>query len=642
MILYFENADKLNKGIAELADELGIKIGEKDAADVCVTVTETAEDALSVSLKGKEASISYGGHVIRFYRALGLLCEALADGKTEFDKKETPSFKTNGSMFDVARNMVMRPDFVKAVLRKQAIMGMNFFMLYLEDVFEVPEYPYFGHMRGRYSKDEIRDMDAYAQIFGIELVPAIQCLGHIAQGIKWEAMAELRDTHDTMMVGREKVYDFIDKMMASIADSFSTKRLHLGMDESNTMGGGRYREQNEPRPQFELFCEHLGRVQKLAKKYGFETMVWSDMFFFMVTKRHYSSKAVFDEEMLKLVPRDTNLVYWKYCVFDPEENEKILKLHYKLSDNVIYAGGIQTWLGAVPLYDVTVKSTRHALTACMNNGVKEVMATIWCNGGESCMVTALYGLMIYAEMDYNNGYDENSIKKRFKFVCGVDADDIIDLEKMNHPNGMVGNGDVALDEDYVNTSKYLLYNDPLIGLMDKNIEGIDVRSYYENLEQEFKNKGTETGLFAPAFKFLKAMLHTLVLKADYGIRLKAAYEARDMAALDVLYEDAKELESRYDNLRKIARDFYLYYNKPFGQEVVDMRLGTMCTRFETVRYHIDKLREDSSYRISELEEERMYLIAPEDADRVTLMEYDFGRFYSASQVFSLFYDFMIG
>ena len=149
-------------------------------------------------------------------------------------------------------------------------------------------------------------------------------------------------------------------------------------------------------------------------------------------------------------------------------------------------------------------------------------------------------------------------------------------------------------------------------------------------------------MFAPAFQFLKTMLWTLTLKADYGIRLKAAYECRDMEALSVLYEDAKELEERYDTLRKTAREFYHYYNKPFGYEVVDMRLGTIKTRFETVRYHIDKLREDASYRISELEEDRLYLIAPEDADRVTLMEYDFGRFYSASQVFSLFYDFMIG
>ena len=58
----------------------------------------------------------------------------------------------------------------------------------------------------------------------------------------------------------------------------------------------------------------------------------------------------------------------------------------------------------------------------MRNGIKEVMATIWCDGGESCLIFALYGLMLYAEMDYNGTYDEKSLKNRFKFICDVDAD----------------------------------------------------------------------------------------------------------------------------------------------------------------------------------------------------------------------------
>lgn len=641
MKLYFEYADKFARGIAELAPELGIEITSKENADVVVSVIEKDEDGVEVNLNNNKAEIHYGSQTIRFYRGLGLLCEALAKGEKKFSKKENPKFITNGSMFDVARNMVMKPEILKAIFRKQAIMGLNFFLFYLEDVFEVPEYPYFGHMRGRYTKEEMRDIDAYAQIFGIEVVPAIQCLGHISMGIQWEAMANLRDTHDTLMVGREEVYDFIDKMMASIADCFKSKRLHIGMDEAHNVGHGRYKETNEIRPQFELFCEHLERVKEIAEKYKFDLMVWSDMFFFMVTKKHYSSKAVFDEAKLSLVPKDVQLVYWKYCVFDPEENEKILKLHYKLGDNVAYAGGIQTWLGPVPLYDISIFSAKAALDACIRNGVKEVMATAWCNGGDSAMIFALYGLMIYAEMDYNGSYDEKTIKERFKFICGVDADDIINLERMNFPGGKV-NYDRPVPEDYVKTSKCLIYNDPMIGLMDKHIEGIDTRTYYENLYEELKDRGTEEGLFGPAFKFVKTFLWVLILKADYGIRLKKAYETKDMKAIDELYKDAEELQKRYDEFRKVAREFYLYYNKSFGYEVVDMHLATMSTRFETVRYYLDKFKADTNYRIEELEQERKYLIAPGDDERVTLMEYDFGRFFSACTVFNLFDDFFIG
>lgn len=641
MKLHFINAEALMQGILELAPEFNIEICDKDDASVIVTVTEEIEDCVEVNLDNGVASISYGGQKIRFFRGLGLLCEALAKGEKKLSKKENPNFRTNGPMFDMARNMVMKPDILKTIFRKQAIMGLNFFIIYLEDLFEVPEYPYFGHMRGRYSKEELRDLDKYAQLFGIELVPSIQCLGHLSRGIQWEAMANLRDTHDTLMVGRDAVYTFIDRMMASIADCFTTKRLDIGMDEAHNMGHGRYKETNEPRPQFELFCEHLEKVIEIADRYNFKTIISSDMIFYMVTQRHYSSKAVFDEAKLSLVPKNVQLMYWKYCIFEPEEFKAVLNMHYKFGNDVIYAGGIQTWLGPVPLYDVTIKSAKVALETCISTKVDEVVATVWGDGRDGTLIFALYGLMLYAEMDYNGFYDEKTIKERFKFICGADADDIIDLERMNFPCGRV-NYDKPVREDYVKTSKYLIYNDPMIGLMDKNIEGIDTRTFYANLYEEFKNRGTDEGLFAPAFKYIKAMLWVLILKADYGIRLKKAYETKDMKAIDELYQDAIELENRYDAFRKAAREFYLYYNKSFGFEVLDMRLGTMAKRFETVRYHLDKFKADTNYRIEELEQERKYLIAPGDDDRVTLMEYDFGRFFSASKVFDAFDDFYIG
>ncbi len=642
MKLYFKGAEQFAEGIGELAEELGYIVASEHEADISVSVCQVETDDVEVTLENSRAIISYGNMPIRFFRGLGLLCEALHEGKTSFSKKESPRFISNGSMFDMARNMVMRPEIVKSIMRKQAMMGLGFFMLYLEDIIEVPEYPYFGHMRGRYSKDEIRDMDAYAKLFGIDLVPAIQCLGHLAPGIQWEEMADLRDAIDVLMVDYEGTYRFIDRLMASVKDCFSSKRLHLGLDETDNMGGGRYKEKHELKPMFELFCHHLEKVQELARKYEFETMIWSDMFFYMAAGERYCDNAVFQEEMIKLVPRDTNLVYWSYTIYNPEENEKILKLHYQLCDNVIFAGAFQTWAGPMPICDTSIKSSRHALEACIRNGVKEVMITSWGDGCDGCLITTLYGLMLYAEMDYNGVYDEATIKKRFEFICGFPADDLLDFEMMNHPEGMKGTTDVAIPADTINTSKYLLYNDPLLGLLDKHVEGIDVHSFYENLYEELKDRGPKTGLFAPVFSYLKAIMYVLILKGDYGIRLKAAYDQRDMDALSVLYEESKELETRFEALRATSREFYHFYNKPFGYEVQDMRLGTMRTRFETVRYHIDKLRADSSYRIYELEEERRYLIPQDRPTRMTLLEYDFGRFYSPGLVYKVFVDILLG
>jgi len=52
----------------------------------------------------------------------------------------------------------------------------------------------FGIYRGRYSREEIREIDEYAQIFGIELIPCIQTLAHLHNALKWPAAEKIVDT----------------------------------------------------------------------------------------------------------------------------------------------------------------------------------------------------------------------------------------------------------------------------------------------------------------------------------------------------------------------------------------------------------------------------------------------------------------
>ena len=40
-----------------------------------------------------------------------------------------------------------------------ALMGLNLVMLYTEDTYEVEGWPYFGYMRGRYSREELEAID---------------------------------------------------------------------------------------------------------------------------------------------------------------------------------------------------------------------------------------------------------------------------------------------------------------------------------------------------------------------------------------------------------------------------------------------------------------------------------------------------
>ena len=72
------------------------------------------------------------------------------------------NIKTLCAHIDCSRNAVMKKESLKEFLKILSKMGYNAVMLYTEDTYEIPEYPFFGYMRGRYTADDLREIDDFA------------------------------------------------------------------------------------------------------------------------------------------------------------------------------------------------------------------------------------------------------------------------------------------------------------------------------------------------------------------------------------------------------------------------------------------------------------------------------------------------
>ena len=86
---------------------------------------------------------------------------------------EIMEFKRFGVMLDCSRNAVMKVCEIKRMIDYLVKMGYNALELYTEDTYEVKGEPYFGYLRGRYTCDELKEIDAYALEKGVELIPCI-------------------------------------------------------------------------------------------------------------------------------------------------------------------------------------------------------------------------------------------------------------------------------------------------------------------------------------------------------------------------------------------------------------------------------------------------------------------------------------
>ena len=115
------------------------------------------------------------------------------------------SVRRLATMVDCSRNAVMKPESVKRWIDLTGDMGYNALLLYTEDTYEVDNNPYFGYMRGRYTQEELKEIDAYAVSKGMELIPCIQTLAHLRSIIRWPAYKSHVDADDILLVGDEAV-----------------------------------------------------------------------------------------------------------------------------------------------------------------------------------------------------------------------------------------------------------------------------------------------------------------------------------------------------------------------------------------------------------------------------------------------------
>ena len=72
-------------------------------------------------------------------------------------------FKNFGIMIDCSRNAVRNLDSLKKFMDYMKLMDYNMLQLYIEDTFEVDNEPKFGYLRGRYSQEELRELNEYAK-----------------------------------------------------------------------------------------------------------------------------------------------------------------------------------------------------------------------------------------------------------------------------------------------------------------------------------------------------------------------------------------------------------------------------------------------------------------------------------------------
>ncbi len=520
------------------------------------------------------------------------LARCVKEGKQALDVCERRHFASCGAMADASRGAVMRVDAVKRYIDQLACLGMNLLLLYTEDTYEVPEYPRMGYLRGRYSLNDLRELDEYAAQAGVELAPCIQTLGHMRQFLQWQDNAPLRDQMDILMIDDERTYALIEAQVRAMRQCVRSKRIHIGMDEAHGVGLGQYLLVNGQKDRFELLCRHLERVVEICAKYDFRPIMWSDMFFRLGSKEndYYDVHCDIPQRVIDLIP-PVDLCYWDYYHMNEAFYDHMLTQHARMGEKTVFAGGIWTWSGFLPHVKRTEATMRPALRACARHGVDTVFATMWGDdGAETNLFLASSQLPIFSEACWQ----------------GSDCPETESMLAGEALTGLPHEALTAMGEFYpsagdLRTGKGLVWCDLLYPLLDLTGDTLEAAITRSDAALSVLRKLDDAFALERAYACL--LFEIVQEKARLVRDMRSKYVENDREWLRSTANDAIPLLIEwYERLMQAHRALWERDMKRFGWEVLCLRYGAAVGRLrdtadELCRYLAGKLE-----RIEELEE----------------------------------------
>ncbi len=584
---------ELTDKVLLLLPDLNLEVS--DTADICVCFTPA--DALRLEEKNGEILLCYS-NLHELFRGLSYLPDFLENHQTINEKQRSSMLCY---MADMSRNAVYNLPTAKQMIRYLALMGYDSLMLYTEDTFELPGYPYFGHMRGRFSAQELKELDDYAYGLGIELIPCVQTLAHLSTAIRWPDFGGWCDIDDILLVGDERTYKFIDAVLEQSAKCFRSRRINIGMDEAHHVGCGKYLQQNGYRKPSDIMCDHLERVVELCRKHGLSPMIWSDMFFRMAFNgAYYVTSGEVPPEVIAKVPKGLTLIYWDYYSRDRQIVSHMLDCHKKFPNPTVFAGGAWKWYGFGAHNHFSLESTELQLDVCEEYGIDNIIVTGWGdNGGEASQFSVLATLIYFAERSYrpSNEISKEHLERRARALFHIGFEDLLAFDLPDYIPG-------CKPEDVIrpkNPSKYLLYNDPLEGFFDQHFDPATApAAFAENAERLMTLASHPT--FGYAYETLGKLCKILAHKCDLGIRLRHAYTEKDTAKLSAMAEEAGMLIAELRDFTDTFRRQWYRENKPFGFSAEEQRLGGLCERLRSVSLRIHAYLNGEISAIEELEQ----------------------------------------
>jgi len=358
--------------------------------------------------------------------------------------RDWPAMRWRGAQDDLARGPVPTLEFQKRQVRLFAAHKLNIYSPYFEHTLEFRSNPLIAPPFGAMSRDDVRELVAYAARFHVMVLPQQQTFGHLHHVLKLELYAPLAETpHGHVLApGQPGSLELTRALFAEIDSLFPAPFVHLGADETFELGKGQTKARVDSLTIGPVYVEYLKDIERTLRREGKRFLFWGDI-------------AMNHAALVQSLPKDLIAVGWEYGArsgFD-----RYLKPFRDAGMETWVAPGVSSWNRVWPNYPTAFANIQGFAREGQAGGATGLLNTTWDDNGDALFNQVWAGILFGAAAAWQSGEaDILQFQSAFGLQFHGDTTGRIDAAHRH-----LNSAQAALQESRAgDASSYLFFVDP--------------------------------------------------------------------------------------------------------------------------------------------------------------------------------------
>jgi hexosaminidase len=304
--------------------------------------------------------------------------------------RDWPAMKYRGFHDDLSRGPVPTLAYQKSQVRRFAAFKLNVYSPYYEHSLAYAANPLIAPPRGAMTRDDVRELIAYAAQYHIDVIPEQEAFGHLHHVLKYELYSDLAETpHGHVLApGKPGSMALIKSWFAEIDSLFTSRFVHIGADETVELGRGQTRERVRAEGLGKVYLQFVKDIDAALKPNGKRLMFWADI-------------AMHAPQLVGILPKDMVAVCWDYWSFNGFE--RCLKPFRDVGMETWVAPGVNNWSRVYPYNNVALRNIQAFVRDGQAFGATGVLNTNWDDDGDALFEQVWYGVLFGAAAGWQQG-----------------------------------------------------------------------------------------------------------------------------------------------------------------------------------------------------------------------------------------------